>query len=151
MRSTIRGPVPLPRRSRMAELKEALVPDIGDFDDVPVIEVLVAAGDRVEKDQGLVTLESDKATMEVPSPFAGLVKEVRVAEDDKVAEGAVVAVIELDAEAAGGGSDEAAADQAGAEAGSGDKAADARDDAAPAPKSGERAQPAGQASADEQD
>ncbi|MGY0633770.1 dihydrolipoyllysine-residue acetyltransferase [Luteimonas sp. A478] len=80
----------------MADLKEARVPDIGGFDDVPVIEVLVAAGDRVEKDQGLVTLESDKATMEVPSPFSGVIKEVKVAVDDKIAEGAVVAVIEVD-------------------------------------------------------
>ena len=51
----------------MADLKEARVPDIGGFDDVPVIEVLVAVGDSVSVDQGLVTLESDKATMEVPS------------------------------------------------------------------------------------
>ena len=78
----------------MAELKEARVPDIGDFDGVPVIEVLVAPGDTVEKDQGLVLLESDKATMEVPSPFAGVVKEVKVSVDDKVAEGALVATIE---------------------------------------------------------
>ena len=55
----------------MAAIKEALVPDIGDYSDVPVIEVLVAVGDRVSKDQGLVTLVSDKATMEVPAPFAG--------------------------------------------------------------------------------
>jgi pyruvate dehydrogenase E2 component (dihydrolipoamide acetyltransferase) len=58
----------------MAELKEARVPDIGGYDDVPVIEVLVKPGDVVAKDQGLVTLESDKATMEVPAPFAGTVK-----------------------------------------------------------------------------
>ncbi|RBB27950.1 acetyl-CoA carboxylase biotin carboxyl carrier protein subunit, partial [Xanthomonas oryzae pv. oryzae] len=51
----------------MAEIKEALVPDIGDYSDVPVIEVLVSVGDTVSKDQSLVTLESDKATMEVPS------------------------------------------------------------------------------------
>src|SRR5690554_4897575 len=93
---------PVPWRSRMAELKEARVPDIGDFDDVPVIEVLVAAGDRVEKDQGLVTLESDKATMEVPAPFAGVVKEVKVSENDKVAEGTVVAVIETGGDTGGG-------------------------------------------------
>src|SRR5690606_25720972 len=93
------GPVPLIRGEvAMAELKEARVPDIGDFDDVPVIEVLVAAGDRVEKDQGLVTLESDKATMEVPAPFAGVVGEVRVSVGDRVAEGTVVAVIETGAD-----------------------------------------------------
>ena len=78
----------------MAELKEARVPDIGGHGDVPVIELLVKPGDTVAKDQGLVTLESDKATMEVPSPFAGVVKEVRVKLGDTVSEGAVVAVIE---------------------------------------------------------
>ena len=85
----------------MAELKEARVPDIGGYDDVPVIEVLVAVGDTVARDQGLVTLESEKATMEVPAPFAGVVREVRVKVDDTVSEGSVVAVIE--AEAAAGG------------------------------------------------
>ena len=60
----------------MAELKEARVPDIGDYSDVPVIELLVAVGDTVSKDQGLLTLESDKATLEVPAPFAGAVKEL---------------------------------------------------------------------------
>lgn len=78
----------------MAELKEARVPDIGDYDGVPVIELLVAVGDTVTADQGLVTLESDKATMEVPAPFAGIVRELRVKLGDKVAEGAVVAMIE---------------------------------------------------------
>jgi pyruvate dehydrogenase E2 component (dihydrolipoamide acetyltransferase) len=62
----------------MAELKQALVPDIGDDKDVPVIELLVKAGDAVKKDQGLVTLESDKATMEVPAPFDGIVRELKV-------------------------------------------------------------------------
>ena len=57
----------------MAQSVEVKVPDIGGFDDVPVIEVLVAEGDAVAKDQGLVTLESDKATMEVPSPVAGTI------------------------------------------------------------------------------
>jgi pyruvate dehydrogenase E2 component (dihydrolipoamide acetyltransferase) len=84
----------------MADVKEARVPDIGNFDGVPVIEVLVKAGDRVEKDQSLVTLESDKATMEVPSPFAGTIREVKVKVGDEVAEGAVIAMIEADGEAA---------------------------------------------------
>ncbi|KZC17725.1 dihydrolipoamide acetyltransferase [Rhodanobacter sp. FW104-R8] len=79
----------------MADLKEARVPDIGHAD-VPVIEVLVKAGDRVEKEQSLITLESDKATMEVPSPFAGTVKEVKLKVGDEVSEGAVIAVIEAD-------------------------------------------------------
>ncbi|MDQ3206838.1 MAG: dihydrolipoyllysine-residue acetyltransferase [Pseudomonadota bacterium] len=78
----------------MAELKEARVPDIGDYDGVPVIELLVAVGDTVAQDQGLVTLESDKATMEVPAPFAGVVRELRVKIGDQIAEGAVVAMIE---------------------------------------------------------
>ena len=94
----------------MAELKEASVPDIGGYDDVPVIEVLVAVGDTVAKDQGLVTLESDKATMEVPAPFAGVVKELKVKVGDAVSEGSVVAMIEAedDAGAADVGAAEAA-------------------------------------------
>src|SRR5690606_40973824 len=62
----------------MANTVEVKVPDIGGYEDVPVIEVLVAVGDMVSKDQGLVTLESDKATMEVPSSHAGVVKELKV-------------------------------------------------------------------------
>ena len=73
---------------------EAKVPDIGNYHDVPVIELLVRPGDVVKKDQGLVTLESDKATMEVPSPVAGVVKALQVKLDDKVSEGAVIALIE---------------------------------------------------------
>jgi pyruvate dehydrogenase E2 component (dihydrolipoamide acetyltransferase) len=69
------------------------VPDIGDFTDVPVIEVLVAVGDEVEADQGLITLESDKATMEVPAPHAGVVEELLVEEGDEVSEGTPVAVV----------------------------------------------------------
>ncbi len=74
--------------------REAKVPDIGNYTNVPVIEVLVKAGDAVTKDQGLVTLESDKATMEVPAPFDGVVSEVRVKVGDEVSEGVVVAVID---------------------------------------------------------
>ena len=74
--------------------REAKVPDIGNYTNVPVIEVLVKPGDTVGKDQGLVTLESDKATMEVPAPFDGVVKEVKVKVGDEVSEGMVVAVIE---------------------------------------------------------
>jgi pyruvate dehydrogenase E2 component (dihydrolipoamide acetyltransferase) len=75
-------------------LKEARVPDIGSHHDVPVIEILVAVGDSVTKDQGLVTLESDKATMEVPAPFAGVIREIKVKLGDTVGEGTVVAMIE---------------------------------------------------------
>ena len=84
----------------MADLKEARVPDIG-HDDVPVIEVLVQVGDRVEKEQSLITLESDKATMEVPAPFAGTVKELKLKVGDEVSEGAVIAIIEADGTDAG--------------------------------------------------
>ena len=79
---------------------EVKVPDIGDYDGVPVIELLVAVGDTVAKDQGLVTLESDKATMEVPSPAAGVVRELKVKLGDSVAEGAVIAILESDVAAA---------------------------------------------------
>ena len=85
----------------MAELKEARVPDIGGHGDVPVIELLVKPGDTVARDQGLVTLESDKATMEVPSPFAGVVRELKVKLGDTLSEGGLVAIIEIAAEAAG--------------------------------------------------
>ncbi|HVH36414.1 MAG TPA: dihydrolipoyl dehydrogenase [Tahibacter sp.] len=78
---------------------EVKVPDIGGVS-VPVIEVLVKVGDTVKKEQGLVTLESDKATMEVPSTVAGVVKEIKVKLGDELAEGAVVALIETEAGAA---------------------------------------------------
>ena len=71
------------------------VPDIGDFKDVPIIEVLVKPGDRVEKEASLITLESDKATMEVPSPVAGVVKEVKVKLGDKVSQGSVILLLEV--------------------------------------------------------
>src|SRR3954468_19990466 len=73
---------------------EIKVPDIGDFKDVPVIELLVKPGDAVQKEESLITLESDKATMEVPSSHAGTVREVRVKVGDKVAQGTVIAVLE---------------------------------------------------------
>jgi len=78
----------------MAQTSEVKVPDIGNYTNVPVIEVLVKAGDTVTKDQGLVTLESDKATMEVPAPFDGVVKEIKVKVGDEISEGAIVALIE---------------------------------------------------------
>ena len=73
---------------------EIKVPDIGNYHDVPVIELLVKPGDAVKKDQGLVTLESDKATMEVPAPAAGVVRELRVKLGDAVSEGVVIALLE---------------------------------------------------------
>ena len=79
----------------MSETIEIKVPDIGDFRDIPVIEVLVAAGDQVKAEDGLVTLESDKATMEVPSPVAGVIREMRLKLDDTVSEGDVIALLEV--------------------------------------------------------
>ena len=76
-----------------------LVPDIGDYDDVPVIEVLVKVGDRIEKEQPLLVLESDKATMEVPADAAGTITSIAVKVDDKVKKGTVIAEIELEADA----------------------------------------------------
>ncbi|WP_186169992.1 dihydrolipoyl dehydrogenase [Burkholderia gladioli] len=81
-------------------LIEVKVPDIGDFKEIPVIEVLVKAGDTVEKEQSLVTLESDKATMDVPSSEAGVVKEVKVKVGDNVSEGTLIVVLEGSADAA---------------------------------------------------
>ena len=84
----------------MADIQEARVPDIGGHDNVPVIEVMIKPGDRVEKEQSLITLESDKATMEVPAPFAGTVKEVKLKVGDEVSEGAVIALVEAEGAAA---------------------------------------------------
>jgi len=84
----------------MANTIEVKVPDIGDYSNVPVIEILVAVGDTVAKDQGLVTLESDKATLEVPSTAAGVVREIKVKLDDKLSEGDVVVVLEAEGAAA---------------------------------------------------
>ncbi len=78
----------------MTELTEVRVPDIGDFSDVPVIEVLVEVGDRIRVEDPLVTLESDKATMDVPAPAAGVVRELSVTVGDNVSEGAVLLRIE---------------------------------------------------------
>ena len=75
---------------------EVKVPDIGDFTDVPVIEIFVKAGDTVAPEDPLVSLESDKATMDVPSPVAGTVKELRVKLGDKVSEGSPIVVVEAD-------------------------------------------------------
>ncbi|MCC4633086.1 dihydrolipoyllysine-residue acetyltransferase [Xanthomonas dyei] len=110
----------------MAEIKEALVPDIGDYSDVPVIEVLVSVGDTVAKDQSLVTLESDKATMEVPSSVSGVVKEIKVKVGDSLSQGALVALIEV----ADAGADTAAKPAAAAAPAAPAKSAPA---AAPAP------------------
>ena len=75
-------------------LVEVKVPDIGDFDEVAVIELLVKVGDTVKVEQSLITVESDKASMEIPSSTAGVVKEIKVALGDKVKEGSVVVMVE---------------------------------------------------------
>jgi pyruvate dehydrogenase E2 component (dihydrolipoamide acetyltransferase) len=78
----------------MSQLIEIKVPDIGDYKDVPVIEVHIKPGDTIEKEQSLVTLESDKATMDVPSSHSGVVKEVKVKVGDSISEGSVVLLLE---------------------------------------------------------
>ena len=87
------GPAPA-RAAGPGAQQTVAVPDIGDFKDVEVIEVLVKPGDRIAKEQSLVTLESDKATMEIPSPAAGVVKELRIKTGDKVSQGAPILVLE---------------------------------------------------------
>ena len=82
----------------MAETREVVVPDIGDFADVPIIEVMVGPGDSVQPEDPLVTLESDKATMDVPAPFGGVVQELRVGVGDKVSEGTPLMLLALEAD-----------------------------------------------------
>ncbi|MCP5246475.1 MAG: dihydrolipoyllysine-residue acetyltransferase [Burkholderiales bacterium] len=79
----------------MGELKTVLIPDIGDFSDVPVIEVFVQNGNQVNAEDPLIALESDKATIDIPAPFTGKVREIKVKPGDKVSEGSPIAVIEI--------------------------------------------------------
>jgi pyruvate dehydrogenase E2 component (dihydrolipoamide acetyltransferase) len=92
----VAAPAPAPAAAPTAAigLVEVVVPDIGDFDSVAVIEVLVKPGDTVKVEQSLITVESDKASMEIPSSHAGLLKELRVKVGDKVAKGTVLAIVE---------------------------------------------------------
>jgi len=92
------APAPVPAATT-SEPMTVKVPDIGDFKDIEVIEVLVKPGDSVAKEQSLITLESDKATMEIPSPAAGVVQEIRLKTGDKVSEGAVILVMKAGAAA----------------------------------------------------
>ncbi len=78
----------------MAELSEVRVPDLGTDDPVDVVEVLVAAGDQVSREDSLITLESDKASMDVPSPAAGKVREIKVKPGDQVKEGSLILLLE---------------------------------------------------------
>ena len=84
----------------MSQLIEVTVPDIGDYTDVPVIDICVIVGDVVKVDDALVTLESDKATMDVPSSAAGVVREIRVALGERISAGAIVVVLEASEQAA---------------------------------------------------
>src|SRR5207249_5435653 len=86
----------------MATLFEVKVPDIGEFKDVPVIEILVKPGEAIRTETALVTLESDKATMDVPSPVDGVVKEIKVKHGDKVSEGSLILTVDAEAAPAGG-------------------------------------------------
>ena len=79
---------------------EVKVPDIGDFKEVEVIELMVKVGDTVKVDQSLVTVESDKASMEIPSSHAGVVKEIKVKLGDKIAEGSLLVIVDADSAAA---------------------------------------------------
>ena len=98
-------------------LVDITIPDIGDFDEVSVIELLVKPGDAIKADQSLLTVESDKASMEIPSSHAGVVKELKVKLGDKVKQGSVVLVLETGA-AAGKKSDFRVQNQGGADRGS---------------------------------
>ena len=129
----------------MAEVKEITVPDIGDFDAVDVIEVLVSPGDEIAAEDSLITLESDKATMEVPAPFAGVVKELLIAAGDQVAEGTPVARVEVSGDSAASGNEDNAAPAAESEPESAPAAADASQ--APAKPAEPDAPPAASASA----
>ncbi|WP_316043001.1 biotin/lipoyl-containing protein, partial [Bordetella pertussis] len=84
----------------MSNIVEIKVPDIGDFKEVEVIEVLVSAGDTIKAEQSLITVESDKASMEIPASAAGVVKSVKVKVGDKIAEGTVILEVEAAGEAA---------------------------------------------------
>jgi dihydrolipoamide dehydrogenase len=98
-------------KTNMADLKEVRVPDIGDFDAVEIIEVLVQPGDSIEPEQSLITLESDKASMEVPSPLAGTVQEVKVKVGDQVSKGDLILTAEATADSAGKPAEEPAPQQ----------------------------------------
>ncbi len=118
----------------MAGAIEIKVPDIGDFKEVGVIEVLVSPGDRVEKEGSLITVESDKATMEIPSPVSGIVKELRVKVGDKVAEGSLILMLEESAAAQTPAEPRTAAPQPAPQAAPETPAAPAAPPATPEPK-----------------
>ena len=131
----------------MGSLKDVLVPDIGDFKSIPVIEVLVKPGDSVKAEDSLITLESDKATMEVPAPFAGVVKAMKVKVGDAVSEGTLILSMEVgDADAAPAKAQEAPAQTPAAPAAA---SAPAPEPAKPEPARAQPAKPAANAPIDE--
>src|SRR5579872_5438753 len=85
----------------MSEIKEIKVPDIGNYSNVEIIEVPVSAGDTVAPEDTIITLETEKASMDVPCPFAGKIKEMKVKLGDKVSQGDVVALVEIQGDANG--------------------------------------------------
>ncbi|GGK35556.1 pyruvate dehydrogenase complex dihydrolipoyllysine-residue acetyltransferase [Aliivibrio fischeri] len=114
------APVAAPAAASVAELKEVHVPDIGG-DEVEVTEIMVAVGDTVEEEQSLLTVEGDKASMEVPAPFAGTVKEIKIASGDSVSTGSLVMIFEVAGSAPTAPAVEAAAPVAAAPAASAEK------------------------------
>ncbi|WP_299686914.1 pyruvate dehydrogenase complex dihydrolipoyllysine-residue acetyltransferase [uncultured Vibrio sp.] len=101
------APVAAPVAAAAAELKEVHVPDIGG-DEVEVTEIMVAIGDAVEEEQSLLTVEGDKASMEVPAPFAGIVKEIKIASGDSVSTGSLVMIFSVETGEVGGSAPAAA-------------------------------------------
>lgn len=129
----------------MADLKEVLAPDVGG-DEVEVIEILVSKGDSVEAEDGLITVESDKASMDIPAPFGGTVDEIKVSVGDKISEGDLIAMLE----AGSGSEDDSASSSADADASSDDDVADESgsspaDAGASSDDDAERAAPSGSA------
>lgn len=90
----VEAAAPVAAAPAAAELKEVHVPDIGG-DEVEVTEIMVAIGDSIEEEQSLLTVEGDKASMEVPAPFAGVLKEIKIAAGDKVSTGSLVMILKL--------------------------------------------------------
>jgi pyruvate dehydrogenase E2 component (dihydrolipoamide acetyltransferase) len=80
----------------MSEIKNIQLPDIGDFDEVEIIEILVSVGDTIEAEDSIITLESDKASMEIPTPWAGVVTEINIALGDKIKQGDVLLALQTE-------------------------------------------------------
>ena len=122
-------------------LKDVLVPDIGNFDSVDIIDILVAAGDTIAVDDSLITVESDKASMDIPAPFSGVVKEIKVKVGDAIAEGHLILIIETSEGAAAPTSEEKVAAPAPAPATETPKTANVPEPSRPAPEPPKQVQP----------